>query len=97
MGALSLKKHLIVLVLFILAIVIMASHLMFGKNSLRQQRRISREIAAYQHQIDSLQNLIDLRNIQIDKLKNDSLYKEGLLRTKYGMSRKGEVVFQLTH
>lgn len=92
----NLKKHLIILALFIFVIIVVAQ-LMFGKNSIRQQRRINREIATYQHQIDSLQQVIDKRNIQIERLKTDSLYKEGLLRTRYGMSRKGETVFQLTH
>lgn len=82
------------LIVFVIAVV--TSQLLFGKNSLRQQNGIERDIATYQHRIDSLQNVIDARNIQIEQLKNDSLYKEGLLRTKYGMSRKGEVVFQLT-
>ncbi|MCL4100534.1 cell division protein FtsB [Fibrobacter sp. UWH9] len=90
----SLKKHLVILALFIFAIIVVAQ-MMFGKNSIRQQRRINREIASYQHQIDSLQMVIDKRKVQIQQLKTDSLYKEGLLRTRYGMSRKGEVVFQL--
>lgn len=91
------KKHLIFLALFAIVISTVASQLMFGKNSLKQQRQISREISSLQHQIDSLQKVIDARNIQIDRLKNDSLYKEEILRTRYGMSRKGETVFQLTH
>jgi len=90
-----LKKHIIFLVATILIAVVVVSQLMFGKNSLRQQHRISREIATYQQQIDSLQQVIDMRKVQIQRLKSDSLYKEGILRTRYGMSRKGEIVFQL--
>ena len=68
---------------------------MFGKNSLKQQQKITENIARYEAQIDSLQHAIDSCNIEIERLKNDSLYNENLLRTRYGMSRKGERVFQM--
>lgn len=71
------------------------SHLFFGKNSIEQQRKVARDIEQYQKQIDSLQQAIDSCDLEIDRLKNDTLYKESLLRTRYGMSRKGEKVFQL--
>lgn len=89
------KKHVIVFAAIAIIAAVVVSQLLFGKNSFRQQRRISREIEAYQMQIDSLQQVIDARKIQIERLKTDSLYKEGILRTRYGMSRKGEAVFQL--
>ena len=72
------------------------SQLMFGKNSIKQQQKVQHDIAMYEAQIDSLQHAIDSCNIEIERLKNDSLYKENLLRTRYGMSRKGERVFQMT-
>lgn len=89
------KRLFLFLAIIIIAIAVVVSQLLFGKNSLKQQRSISKEIAVYQHQIDSLQKIIDSRNIEIERLKNDSLYKEEILRTKYGMSLKGEKVFQL--
>lgn len=89
------KKRFIILAAFAIIAVVVVSQLLFDKNSIRQQRRFYREIAKYEYQIDSLQQVIDARKEQIQKLKNDSLYKEELLRTHYGMSRKGEVVFQL--
>ena len=49
----------------------------------------------YQEQIDSLNKVIETRNELIQKLKTDSLYKEEILRTRYGMSREDEKVFQL--
>lgn len=73
----------------------MLSQLFFGKNSISQQRLVAQEIAEYQHQIDSLEKLIEARNLEIERLKGDSLYKEEILRTRYGMSEKGEKVFQL--
>jgi cell division protein FtsB len=89
------KRLLIFLVILTIAIGAVVSQLMFGKNSLKQQRIVAQNIERYQVQIDSLQRAIDSCNIEIERLKNDSLYKENLLRTRYGMSRKGERVFQL--
>ena len=68
---------------------------LFGKNSIPEQRRISKEIELYQKQIDSLNKVLESRIELIQKLKTDSLYKEEILRTRYGMSRPDEKVFQL--
>ena len=91
------KKRFFWIILFtiVATFAIVISQLMFGKNSLKQQQRIMQDIEMYQAQIDSLQHAIDSCNIEIGRLKKDSLYKEELLRTRYGMSRKGERVFQL--
>jgi len=91
------KKRFFWIILFtiVATIAIVISQLMFGKNSLKQQQKITQDIARFEAQIDSLQHAIDSCNIEIERLKNDSLYKENLLRTRYGMSRKGERVFQM--
>ena len=91
------KKRFFWIILFtiVATIAIVISQLMFGKNSLKQQQKITENIARYEAQIDSLQHAIDSCNIEIERLKNDSLYKENLLRTRYGMSRKGARVFQM--
>jgi len=73
----------------------MVFHLLFGKDSFPEQRRIAREIEIYQAEIDSLNKVIEERDKLIQKLKTDSLYKEEILRTRYGMSREGEKAFQL--
>ena len=70
-------------------------HLLFGKDSIPEQRRIAKEIELYQKQIDSLGKVLENREQLIQKLKSDSLYKEEILRTHYGMSRENEKVFQL--
>jgi len=70
-------------------------HLLFGKNSIPEQRRIAKEIELYQKKIDSLGKVLENREQLIQKLKSDSLYKEEILRTHYGMSRENEKVFQL--
>ena len=85
----------IILLVAVLAVAAVVSQLMFGKNSIKQQQKVKHDIAMYEAQIDSLKHAIDSCNIEIDRLKKDSLYKENLLRTRYGMSRKGERVFQM--
>ena len=82
--------------MFIIAIIVVMSQIFFGKNSLRQQRIMAKTIATYQSTIDSLNNVIEERDIEIERLKKDSLYKVEILRTHYGMSIKGEKVFQLS-
>ena len=91
------KKRFFWIILFaiVVTIAIVVSQLMFGKNSLKQQQKVKHDIAMYEAQIDSLKHAIDSCNVEIERLKNDSLYKEDLLRTRYGMSRKGERVFQM--
>ena len=79
----------------LITIAFLGFQLMFGKNSIPQQHRIAKEIKLYQEQIDSLTKIIEERDELIEKLKTDSLYKEEILRTRYGMSREGEKVFQL--
>lgn len=78
----------------IITFAFMVFQLLFGKNSIPEQRDLSKEIELYQAEIDSLNKVIAERNELIKKIKTDSLYKEELLRTRYGMSRKGEKVFQ---
>ena len=83
----------IIAVLFLLSIVV--AELAFGKNSIPRQNQVKQEIAMYQAKVDSLNALIEQYKKEIELLENDSLYKEGVLRSRYGMSRKGEKVFQL--
>ena len=78
-----------------IAFAFLVFHLLFGKDSIPEQRRIAREIELYQKQIDSLTKVIEQRDELIQKIKTDSLYKEEILRTRYGMSSEGEKAFQL--
>ena len=78
-----------------IAFAFLVFHLLFGKDSIPEQRRIVKEIELYQKEIDSLTKVIEQRDELIQKLKTDSLYKEEILRTRYGMSREGEKAFQL--
>ena len=89
------KRFWIILLAVVIAVATVVSQLLFGKHSIKQQHKVSQDIELYQAKIDSLKHAIDSCNIEIERLKSDSLYKENLLRTRYGMSRKGERVFQL--
>jgi cell division protein FtsB len=89
------KGHLIFIAGIFIAIAVVVLQMFFGKDSLNQQHQVALDIEKYQAQIESLHHAIDSCNLEIERLKNDSLYKENLLRTRYGMSRKGERVFQM--
>jgi cell division protein FtsB len=89
------KKIYIFVAVLLVLILLTLFELFIGKNSLLQQKELSAEIAAYQAEIDSLKEVIEARNAEIERLQNDSLYKESILRTRYGMSRDSEKVFQL--
>ena len=88
------KKYIaIIAVLFLLSIVV--AELLFGKNSIPRQKQVKQEIAMYQAKVDSLNALIEQYKKEIELLENDSIYKEGILRSRYVMSSKGEKVFQV--
>lgn len=89
------KKIYIVLIVILFLVTVMAIQLLFGQNSIPRQQQVKEEIAAYQAQIDSLQAVIESHTAEIERLKSDSLYKEEILRTRYGMSKKQEKVFLL--
>ena len=89
------RLRLLIGIATLITLAFLGFQLLFGKNSIPQQRRIAREIELYQEQIDSLNKIIEERDELIHKLKTDSLYKEEILRTRYGMSREGEKAFQL--
>ena len=89
------KKIYIAILVVIFFVAIVVSQLLFSKGNVFEQQRLIQQIETQQHQIDSLQSVIEERKLIIERLQNDSLYKEGILRTRYGMSRKGEKVFQM--
>ena len=89
------KKIYIAILVVIFFVAIVVSQLLFSKGNVFEQQRLIQQIETQQHQIDSLQSVIEDRKMQIERLQNDSLYKEEILRTRYGMSRKGEKVFQM--
>jgi cell division protein FtsB len=89
------KKIYIAILVVIFFVAIVVSQLLFSKGNVFEQQRLILQIENQQRQIDSLNVIIEERKMQIERLQNDSLYKEEILRTRYGMSRKGEKVFQM--
>ena len=89
------KKIYIVILVFLFFIGILLLQLFFSKGNLIEQRNVEQQIAEYELKIDSLKSIIEQNKLEIERLQNDSLYKEKILRTKYGMSREGEKVFQM--
>ncbi|WP_173365959.1 MULTISPECIES: septum formation initiator family protein [unclassified Fibrobacter] len=89
------KKIYIAIVVVIFFIAIVVSQLLFSKGNIFEQQMLIQQIELKQKQIDSLNTVIEERKLIIERLQNDSLYKEEILRTRYGMSRKDEKVFQM--
>ena len=89
------KKIYIAILVVIFFVAIVVSQLLFSKGNVFEQQRLILQIENQQRQIDSLNVIIEERKMQIERLQNDSLYKEEILRTRYGMSRQGEKVFQM--
>ena len=89
------KKIYIVIIAILFLLASMVANLIFGQSSLPRQQKVKDEIAQYQAQIESQQAVIEGHKQEIDRLQNDSLYKEKILRTRYGMSKDGEKVYQM--
>ncbi len=89
------KRIYIAVIAFMFFIGILFLQLFFSKGNLIEQRKVAQQIAEYEFKVDSLKQIIQKDSLEIDRLLNDSLYKEEILRTRYGMSREGEKVFQM--
>ena len=89
------KRIYIAVIAFMFLIGILVLQLFFGKGNMFEQRNVAQQIAEYEFKVDSLKQIIQKDSIEIERLLNDSLYKEEILRTRYGMSREGEKVFQM--
>jgi cell division protein FtsB len=89
------KRIYIAVIAFIFFIGILLLQLFFSKGNLIEQGKVAQQIAEYEFKVDSLKKIIQNDSLEIDRLLHDSLYKEEILRTRYGMSREGEKVFQM--
>lgn len=89
------KRIYIFILAFLFFIGVLVLQLFFSKGNLFEQKKIEHLITEYEYKVDSLKSIIDDYKSELERLQNDSLYKEQILRTKYGMSREGEKVFQM--
>ncbi|MFA6837208.1 MAG: septum formation initiator family protein [Fibrobacteraceae bacterium] len=72
-------------------------HFTMGENGFWNQYKLSRQISILKQESDSLKTEIEFREAEGKRLLNDSFYIESIARTRYGMSRPGEKVFQFVH
>ena len=84
-----------IIIIILLLATIMAGQLLSEDNGIPRQNEIREQNEKYMATIDSLQKEIENLKAEKERLENDSLYKEYILRTRYGMSKKGEKVFQM--
>ena len=89
------KKIYIFVLAFLFLIGVLVLQLFFSKGNVFEQKKIEHLITEYEFKVDSLKGVIEDYKSELERLQNDSLYKEQILRPKYGMSREGEKVFQM--
>lgn len=89
------KRIYIVILALIFFVGFLVMQLFFSKGNLIEQHKVAVNIHETECKIDSLKQVIEEYKAEIERLQNDSLHKEEILRTRYGMSRKGEKVFQM--
>ena len=83
-------QKIVLQIVIVLLLVFVATSLWaftFGENGLWKQHKL-------QVEIDSLKNELEHRKNEEERLLKDSFYIESIARTKYGMSKKGEAVYQ---
>lgn len=66
----------------------------FGENGLYKQHNLKKQIAVLGQEADSLKKILEFRKDEGERLLTDSFYMESIARTKYGMSKKNETVYQ---
>ncbi len=86
-------KQIAVIILIALSAIFLWSFV-FGDSGVQNQRRVKRQISQLEKEADSLKEVLKLREDESHRLLTDSFYLETLARTKYGMSQKGETVYQ---
>lgn len=80
--------------LLALLLLYLLGKLFLGQNGLIRQFRIQRENTEIELSIDSLESVLEQKKKEHQRLLHDTLYIEELARTRFGMSRPGETVFQ---
>ncbi len=81
-------------VVIIAVSVMMLWRFLAGNNGLWKQHRISKQIEDLQHDSDSLKAQLEAMKMEEQRLLTDTLYIEAIARTRYGMSKEGEKVYQ---
>ena len=88
MARIIIRSLLILLVLYLLG------KLFLDHNGLLKQFQVQRMNTDEELSIDSLEYILQQKKEERSRLLRDTLYIEQLARTKFGMSRPGEIIFQ---
>jgi cell division protein FtsB len=89
------KKSLLPYIVFLIAGFIVY-RVFFGSSGMINQYFISRDNENLRTAIDSVKILIEEKEIEIERLLNDTVYLEYLARTRLGMSLKDETVIRFS-
>ncbi len=65
-----------------------------GENGLWSQHKLKNQIARLEQEKESLQAELVARHHEGERLLKDSFYIESIARTKFGMAKKNEIVYQ---
>jgi|GEM_PF-876699 len=80
--------------LLFLLVLYLVGKLFLENNGLLKQFQIQRKNTEVEQSIDALEQVLQQKKEERSRLLRDTLYLEQLARTKYGMSRRGEIIFQ---
>lgn len=72
----------------------MAWSFSFGETGFWNQYKLKKQIAHLEFEADSLKKILEIRKLEGERLQKDSFYIESIARTQFGMSKKGEDVYQ---
>jgi cell division protein FtsB len=86
------KRWILIIIIFVIAIGTYS--VVFRSKGILDQITLSNQLETLKLEIDSLKRELKSNRERVKKTKNDSLYMETIVRTKLGMSRKGEKVFR---
>lgn len=65
-----------------------------GENGFWNQHKLKSQIMRLEQEKESLQKELLARHHEGERLHKDSFYIESIARTKFGMSKKNEIVYQ---
>jgi cell division protein FtsB len=87
-------KRIFFRLILIFGVIFLVFQIFYGKTGLLRQFQLSNQNKELQVKIDSLKVVLEKKNAEIKLLHSDSAYLEHMARTRLGMSKDDEKVFQ---